>query len=175
MTFKNVSDNKLTKEGIVMNNDIFNVNSELSIMKNYIADIDHCTSRIIELNDSALLYQTNCKIKTITIATTIYAVLGAIFRPNEIFLGLGVILVCSIILLRNKDRSNRYQNSCILNIATMALSIISSWILEYEEFTVGVFVGRFCAPAITLLAGWIYIVNCNFKLKDQIWRISNGL
>ena len=62
------------------NNNIFNVNSELSIMKNYIADIDHCTSKVKEVNDSALLYQTNYKINVLTIAATVYALACAIFR-----------------------------------------------------------------------------------------------
>lgn len=140
------------------NNNIFNVNSELSIMKNYIADIDHCTSKVKEVNDSALLYQTNYKINVLTIAATVYALFCAIFQLNVVLIGLGAILACVIIMLRKKDQSNRYKISCILNIAIIVTSILFLFV-----------------PVLVVLVEWIYTIICNFKLKKQIWQISSSL
>lgn len=145
------------------NNNIFNVNSELSIMKNYIADIDHCTSKVKEVNDSALLYQTNYKINVLTIAATVYALACAIFQLNVVLIGIGAVLACIMVMLRKHDQSNRYKVSCILNIAIIACSIIFFMIL----FTI--------IPILVVLVEWVYTIVCNFKLKNQIWQISSSL
>lgn len=145
------------------NNNIFNVNSELSIMKNYIADIDHCASKIKEVNDSALLYQTNYKINVLTIATTVYALLCAIFQLNMVLIAIGVGLACLILMFRKKDQSQRYKISCILNIAIIVCSILFFMIL----FTF--------IPILVILVEWIYTIICNFKLKNQIWQISSNV
>lgn len=145
------------------NNNIFNVNSELSLMKNYIADIDLCTSKVKEVNDSALLYQTTYKINILTIAAEVYALACAIFQFNAVLIGIGIVLACIMIILGKHEPSNRYKVSCILNIAVIVCSILFFMVL----FTF--------IPILVVLAGWIYMAICNFKVKKQIWQILNSL
>lgn len=145
------------------NKNIINVNMELSIMRRYIADIDYCTSKVKEVNDSALLYQTNFKINVLTSVTTIYALTCAIFQLNVVLMVIGAALACMIYMLRKKDPSDRYKLSCILNITIIVSSILFFMII----FTF--------IPILVVLVEWIYTIICNLKLKNQIRQISSSL
>lgn len=145
------------------NNNIFNVNSELSIMKNYVADIDRCTSKVKEVNDSALLYQTTYKINVLTIAVEVYALACAIFRFNVVLIGIGAVFAYIMIMLGKYNQINRYKVSCILNIAIIVCSIL--FFMFFFSFI----------PILVVLAEWVYMIVCNFKLKNQIWQILGNL
>ena len=145
------------------NDNIINVSSELSTIRNYIADIDHCTLKVKEVKESALMYQTNCKINIMTIAATIYSLLCAIFGFNWVLIGLGIILACIILMLSKKDSSNRYMISCIFNCFIIVFSILFCMIVL-------TFV-----PIFMVLVEWTYMVICSIQLKKQIEHISSSL
>ncbi|MBR4026344.1 MAG: hypothetical protein IKJ01_02135 [Lachnospiraceae bacterium] len=162
---------------------MLNVNSELNAMKNYIADINHCTSKVQEVGNTAVTYRVNVKINIMTILTTIFCLvcvvfmqfnLSNVFVSVELFLKtMGVVaipfFVVGIILglMKKNENSNQIEKSFKLNLIILIASFL--WcVCVYYSYMTYILIGL-------ILINWLYTIVLNFKLKNQIWKISNNL
>lgn len=147
-----------------MVNNLEDVDLKLSVMKEYITNIDNCTSKVREVIDGGRLYRMNYKINILTIVTTVYTLACAILRLNEVLLFAGVALA-GIILMCGYDvpENSIYIIGFVLNVTVIICSII----FFMYSFTF--------IPIFVLFAQWIYTIICNYKLKIKIWEILKDL
>ncbi len=149
---------------------LVNVNAEMNQMKQYIEDVNLCRAKVQEVQEEVWLYKTNYKANLLTIITTLYMIVCAIARYNPVLMGIGVVIaaVAAVLLLRTdvlmSDNSRIY--SMIFGFLLCAL-VASSIVCFMSTYNI--------VPVVIALVLWIVLVISNFRMRNQIWRISTTI
>lgn len=146
-----------------MSEQIINVNSEMNQMQQYIDTVTHCTWKINEIAESSILYAANKKINTYTIIATVYLLVCAIMQYNIILLSCGVVFGIIVLLTLPSTLVPVCNLSSLMIICMVASSIV--FFMFFYNFV----------PIIVALIQWLIAVMSNFKMKNQVWKILNGL
>lgn len=141
---------------------MMNVNAEMEAMKGYISEINYCAAKVREVRDTAQLYQANVRMNIWTALVTVYALACGILRFNMKLMIVGAVLII-VLVLTKKD----YRGSYKVNGVLSAVAIVSSIACFMFFYTY--------VPVFVLLVEWLHTVSCNYNLKKQVWKISNGL
>ncbi|MBR4027688.1 MAG: hypothetical protein IKJ01_09115 [Lachnospiraceae bacterium] len=143
------------------------VNSELDAMRNYIANINYCTSKIQEVKNTESLHETIVNINIATISTTLYALASAFFEFNGIgciiWGGTGGIIGYILGELIFQTENKYADTSWWLTVLVIASSMLC-FLIFYTYI-----------PIIFVLINWLYTIRMNYKLKKEIWKIANNL
>lgn len=170
-----------------MSDTIINVNNEMNHMQKLIAEVDHCTRVVKEINANSKLYRTNEKINIITIVVTLYQIAAAILRCNkheafraikdmddwdaamQIFkyntplIIIGVILAIAAAVILILDHSTMASTNLIFIIAMIASSIV--FFMLFYTFV----------PFIFTFLQWMILLVSNYRMKKQVWTISRSV
>ncbi len=142
---------------------ILNVNSEMNKMKQHINTVSHCTAKIHEVSASSKLYKSNEMINILTIVATVYVLAAAFLSYNIVWLGVGAAtaIITAFLLLRVKTP---ICNAACVIIVAMILSAILFFMFFYNFI-----------PIIVTLLEWMVVIISNFRMKNQVWKISSSL
>lgn len=146
-----------------MTEKILNVNSEMNQMQQYIDIVSHCTAKINEISESAILYNANKKINIYTIIATIYLLICAVMQYNIVLLLAGIALGIIILLTLPSSLVPICNLSSLMIVGMIAASI--GFFMFFYNFV----------PIIVALVQWLITVMSNFKMKNQVWKIMNNI
>lgn len=146
-----------------MTEKILNVNSEMNQMQQYIDIVSHCTAKINEISESAILYHANKKINIYTIIATIYLLICAVMQYNIVLLLAGIALGIIILLTLPSSLVPICNLSSLMIVGMIAASI--GFFMFFYNFV----------PIIVALVQWLITVMSNFKMKNQVWKIMNNI
>lgn len=150
-----------------MTGQLVNVNAEMNQMKQYIEDITLCQSKISEVEEEVWLYKTNYKANLLAIITTLHMIVCAIARYNPVLIGVGVVIaaIAAILFFRNdvlmSDDSARFSKIFGVLLCALVVCSIVCFMFMYN-----------IVPVVIALVLWIVLVISNYRMRNQIWRIS---
>lgn len=144
-----------------------NVNAEMNRMKQYIEDVTLCKDKISEVNEEVWLYKTNYKANLLAIITTLHMIVCAIARYNPVLIGVGIVIatISALLFFRKdvlmSDDSVRFSRIFGVLLCALVVCSIVCFMLTYN-----------IVPVVIALVLWIVLVISNYRMRNQIWRIS---
>ena len=146
---------------------LVNVNAEMNQMKQCIENVSLCKSKLSAIREEVWMYKTNYKANLLTIITTVYMIICALLTYNPILMGVGlVIAVTSAVLFFRVGVFMSGECICFsltFGVSLCALVVSSIFCFMYMYNIV---------PVVIALVLWIVLVISNFRMRNQIWRIS---
>lgn len=153
-----------------MEENILNLETEMEKLQEYISDIDFCRRKVEKIDAETVMYKTNIKINILVILTSVFVLICALMKMNQIVMGAGGLLAAATVVCRFWGKvSSRYSFFLILNIGTIAAGIFCFMFLEEDKMLF-----RFLPVAVLLLLQAFALVS-NIGLKKRIGIIEREL
>lgn len=161
---------KTVRERGRMEENILNLEVEMEKLREYISDIDFCRGKVEKIDAETVMYKTNIKINVLVILTSVFILICAIMKMNQIVMGVGgALAVATVVCCFWGKVSSRYSIFLILNIGAIAAGIVCFMFLPEDKMLF-----RFLPVAVLVLLQVFAFVS-NIGLKKRIGMIEREL